>query len=110
MNQGATSPATEAEQKIRNDFPVPVQLERRDLVERVAPRKPRTVRVAMTDEKTSGPNISIATRTEDDLGHEKRAGDRRIIGRSNASGRAATDQQTQPRRRPIPQTPGKRCD
>ena len=98
------------EQEIRQDFPIRAELEMRDGIDRIAPDKTAHGERGDDRGKNERPKNLHRDRAEHNLGDEKRTCDRRVISGGNPSRRAATDQQTQPRRRPSAPAPGGRGD
>ena len=91
------------EQKIQPIAQLPFSSNGGILYSGSGPRNPRTVNVAMTDEKTRGPNISMATEPSTISRDEYGAGDWSVVGRCYPGGGATPDEQSKPRRRPVSQ-------
>ena len=94
---GRDQAGEKAEQQVRNDFPVSIQLKWRDVVERVAAKKSAHRQGGDDGGKNERPENFHRDRAEHDLGDEERAGDRCVVGGGDTGGRAATDEQSQSR-------------
>jgi hypothetical protein len=96
-------PGAKAEQKIGADLPVTVELEWRDLVQRIWSKKPPHCQRRDDRRKNQRAKYLHGYGTEYDFRDEYGAGDWGVVGRCDSGGGATPDKQSKPRRGPVSQ-------
>ncbi len=100
---------SQSQQQVGQDLPISVQLECGYLIKRTRPEEGAHGERGDDGSKNQRTENFHGHGTEDDLGYEHRAGNRSVVGRSHARGRAAGHQQPEARRGPALQTARQRC-